>query len=76
MRQTYRDRYSWVVHIIDPASLQDTLPSVEKIEKDKIIKNKANMAKLYPSMDIINKRKPVPTEGEKALINFLYLTQL
>lgn len=31
------------------------------------------MAKLYPSMDIINKRKPAPTEGEKALINFLYL---
>lgn len=24
-------------------------------------------------MDIINKRKPAPTEGEKALINFLYL---
>lgn len=31
------------------------------------------MAKLYPSMEIINKRKPVPTEGEKDLINFLYL---
>ncbi len=30
------------------------------------------MAKLYPSIEIINKRKPVPTEGEKCLINFLY----
>ena len=34
------------------------------------------MAKLYPSMEIINKRKPVPTEGEKDLINFLYLNYI
>ena len=32
------------------------------------------MAKLYPSMEIINKRKPAPTDGEKALINFLFLS--
>ena len=29
------------------------------------------MAKLYPSIEIINKRKPMPTEGEMALVDFL-----
>lgn len=29
------------------------------------------MAKLYPSIDVINRMKPQPTEGERALLNFL-----